>query len=135
MKPLEAEANRALEPKSPWRDWRGMIPIWVLIGGAVYVAYTYNFDARLVAAAIILFGLATNAFVWLLGIVALVPWIGGPIVKILSLPFVWLLNALGYIVSFVAIKSGYTQQVLNYRVVTIALLVGVVVGYVLGKLF
>lgn len=47
---------------------------------------------------------------------------------------VWLLNALGYLVSFLAIRRGYSKDVLTYRGLTVALLVGVVIGYVLGKL-
>ena len=79
-------------------------------------------------------GLITNAFAWLLGIVALVPLIGPLIVKILSIGFIWLLNGVGYLVSFIAIKRGYSQDVLTYRGLTIAVIIGIVIGYVLGKL-
>ncbi len=130
MKPIEADVTEGKEVAS---NWRRMLPIWIAIFSFIYVAYQYNFDARLVSACVILLALLTNAFGWLLGLVALVPWIGHPIVKILTLPFIWLLNALGYVVSYVAIKNGYTQQFLNYRLVTIALMIGVVIGYVIGK--
>jgi hypothetical protein len=55
-------------------------------------------------------------------------------VKVLSIGFVWLLNAVGYLVAFVAIRRGYSKDVLTYRGLTIALIVGIVIGYVLGKL-
>ena len=44
------------------------------------------------------------------------------------------INALGYFVSIVAIKKGYSKDVLNYRVLTIVLLIGIVIGYIIGKL-
>jgi hypothetical protein len=48
--------------------------------------------------------------------------------------FVWLLNAIGYLVSLIAIRRGYTKDVLTYRGLTIALIVGIVIGYVVCKL-
>jgi len=65
---------------------------------------------------------------------ALFPILGPLIVKVLALPVIWLLNALGYLVSFVAIRRGYSQDVLTYRSLTVALLIGIVIGYVIGKL-
>jgi hypothetical protein len=62
-----------------------------------------------------------------------VPVVGPLIVKVLSVGFVWLLNAVGYLVAFVAIRRGYSRDVLTYRGLTVALLVGIVIGYVLGK--
>ena len=77
---------------------------------------------------------ATAPFVWLLGVIALVPVIGPVIVKILSIGFIWLLNAIGYLVSYVAIRRGYSKDVLTYRGLTIAVIIGIVIGFVLGKL-
>jgi hypothetical protein len=51
---------------------------------------------------------------------------------VLSLSFIWLLNAIGYLVSYIAIKRGYSKDVLTYRAVTIALITGIVIGYVVG---
>jgi hypothetical protein len=41
---------------------------------------------------------------------------------------------MGYLVSFVAIRRGYSRDVLTYRGLTIALLVGIIIGYILGHL-
>jgi len=79
-------------------------------------------------------GLVSNAFAWLLGLVTLVPIIGPVIVKVLSIGFIWLLNAVGYLVSYIAIRRGYSKDVLTYRGLTVAVIIGIVVGFVLGKL-
>jgi hypothetical protein len=55
-------------------------------------------------------------------------------VKVLSIGFIWLLNAVGYLVSFVAIRRGYSKDVLTYRGLTISVIIGIVIGYILGKL-
>jgi len=53
---------------------------------------------------------------------------------VLSVGFIWLLNAVGYLVSYVAIRRGYSKDVLTYRGLTIAVIIGIVIGFVLGKL-
>jgi hypothetical protein len=40
----------------------------------------------------------------------------------------------GYLVALVAIKRGYSKDVLSYRGVTIALIIGIVIGFIIGRL-
>ncbi len=117
-----------------WQNWKVMLPVWLLIGALTWLGVHLNVDTRVIAGSVFVVGLLSNAFAWLLGIVALVPIAGPIIVKILSIGFIWLLNALGYLVSFIAIRRGYSKDVLTYRGLTVSLLVGIVIGYVLGKL-
>ena len=60
--------------------------------------------------------------------------IGPLIAKVFALPIYWILNSLGYFLSIVAIKKGHHQSVVQYRVLTIAFLIGVLFGFVLGQL-
>ena len=121
-----------------------MLPLWCAIGALIWLGLRFNVDRGVIAAGVVALGLLTHAFAWLLGIIALVPVIGpivvkalsiGPIVvKALSIGFIWLLNAVGYLVSIVAIRRGYSKDVLTYRGLTVALVIGIVIGFVLGKL-
>ena len=117
-----------------WRNWKVMLPLWCAIGGLVWLGLHFNVDRGVIAASVVVVGLITNAFAWLVGIIALVPVIGPIVVKVLSIGFIWLLNAVGYLVSYVAIRRGYSKDVLTYRGLTIALVIGIVIGFVLGKL-
>lgn len=117
-----------------WRNWRFMVPIWLLICGLVWLGIHFNIDRGVIAGSVIVIGLISNAFAWLMGIIALVPLIGPLVVKVLSIGFIWLLNAIGYLVSFIAIRRGYSKDVLTYRGLTIAVIIGIVIGYVMGKL-
>jgi uncharacterized membrane protein len=112
--------------------WKIMLPLTFLLLGVVVAAWHFNWDAKAVTAGVLLFGAISHVFAWMLGLVALVPFIGPIIVKVLSLSFIWLLNAIGYLVSYTAIKRGYTKDVLTYRGLTIALIIGIVIGYVAG---
>lgn len=111
-----------------------MLPVWLGMGGLVALGLHYDVDRSVIAGSVVVVGLISNAFAWLLGIVALVPIIGPFIVKVLSIGFVWLLNAVGYLVSYIAIRRGYSKDVLTYRGLTVALIIGIVIGFVLGKL-
>jgi tetrahydromethanopterin S-methyltransferase subunit F len=64
----------------------------------------------------------------------MVPIVGPLLVKVLSLSIIWLLNAIGYLVSYIAIKRGYSKDVISYRGLTIALITGIVIGFVLASL-
>lgn len=117
-----------------WKNWKFMLPIWGIIGVFVWLGVHFKIDAKLIASGVFLFGLLSNAFAWLVRIIAIIPVVGPLVVKVLSTGFIWLLNAIGYLVSLVAIQRGYSKDVLTYRGLTVALLIGIIIGYVLGKL-
>ncbi len=122
-------------PKTAWwRNWKVMLLVWLVIGSLTWLGLLFNVDHRVIAGGVFVIGLLTNAFAWLVGIISLVPLIGPLIVKVLSIGFIWLLNAVGYLVSFVAIRRGYSKDVLTYRGLTISVIIGIVIGYILGKL-
>ncbi len=131
--PLPAQAPGA--PTPWWRNWKVMVPLWLAMGALIWLGLRFHVDGRVIAGGVFVVGLVSNAFAWLLGIVAIVPVIGPLIVKILSIGFIWLLNAVGYLVSFIAIRRGYSRDVLTYRGLTVAVIIGIVIGYVMGKLF
>lgn len=123
-------------PNRPiWKNYKVMMPIWLGLLGLVWLGVHLGVDKRVIASVVFLLGLLSNAFAWLLGIIALFPVVGPLIVKALSLSIIWILNALGYLVSFVAIRRGYSRDVMTYRGLTVALIVGIIIGYIAGKYF
>lgn len=111
-----------------------MIPLWAAMIVLTWLALEHDVDRSVVAGSVLAVGLVSNAFAWLLGIITLVPIIGPLIVKVLSIGFIWLLNAVGYLVAFVAIKRGYSKDVLTYRGLTVAVIIGIIIGFIIGKL-
>lgn len=119
--------------KKPQRNsWKVMIPLLLLLIVLIFVALHYGVDKKAIAGGAVAYGIITSAFTWLVGMIGLIPIIGPLIVKVLSIGVIWLLNAIGYLVSYVAIKRGYSKDVLTYRGLTIALITGIVIGYVIG---
>ncbi len=116
-----------------WKDWRVMLPVFLLIAGLIYLGIYYHINYKVIAGGTVVIGLLSGAFAWVVGVIGLVPIIGPILVKVLSLSVIWLLNALGYLISYIAIRRGYSQDVLTYRGLTIALIIGIVIGYILGS--
>lgn len=110
-----------------------MLPALFMIAALIYFGYRYHVDTKVIAGSSVLIGLLSGAFAWLVGVIGLVPIIGPILVKVLSIGFIWLLNAVGYVISYIAIKRGYSQDVLTYRGLTIALIVGIVIGYIIAQ--
>lgn len=134
-RPLGRRVFEAHAIKKPPRGrWKVMLPVLLLLILGAWLVYYYQFDAKIAAGGAVLVGFYSGLVAWLLGVISLVPVIGPLLVKVLTMSFIWLLNAIGYFVSYVAIRRGYSKDVITYRGLTIALIVGMVIGYVIGRL-
>ncbi|HYG31956.1 MAG TPA: hypothetical protein VD810_03100 [Methylophilaceae bacterium] len=121
-------------PRFKQGAWKIMLPIWVAILGLAWAGLHFGMDIKITAAAALLLGVVTNAFLWFLAALGAVPLIGPLIVKVLAMPLIWLLNAVGYLVSIRALRRGYSKDVITYRSLTIALLLGIIIGFVIASL-
>lgn len=114
--------------------WKIMVPLSLGLLAVIFAAWHLGWHAKAVTAGVLLFAGFSHLFAWLLGMITLLPFIGPLVVKVLSLSIIWLLNAIGYLVAYVAIKRGYSKDVLTYRAITIALITGIVIGFLMGSL-
>ena len=110
------------------------ILIWIIIFSSMVIAITYGVDEKFVVFITLILGLFTQVFSGFGALVTTIPLVGPIIIKVFTIPFFWVLNALGYFVSVIAIKKGYKKEVASSRVLTIALLLGIIVGYILGHI-
>ena len=133
IKLAEEKSEKSPFGRFNWTDWRIMLPAILLIALMIFLGYQYKVDHKVIAGGTVVIGLLSGAFAWLVGIIGLVPIIGPILVKVLSIGFIWLLNAVGYVISYIAIKRGYSQDVLTYRGLTIALIVGIITGYIIAQ--
>ena len=117
-----------------FKHYKFHILLWVLIGVAVVVALEYGVDEKIVVFTTLVLGIFTQVFAGLGALVAMIPILGPILIKVVTIPFFWMINALGHGVSIVAIKKGYTDELVKSRVLTIALLIGIVLGYIMGNL-
>jgi hypothetical protein len=100
----------------------------------VYVAQHYGLDKEVTVIVVIFLGYVTQLFSVLVGVIATVPVIGPPIANLISLPFIFIVNAVAYLVTFFSLRKGYAKDILGSRVLVTAFLVGLIIGYALGKI-
>ena len=117
-----------------FKNYKFHILLWILIGVSVVVALQYGVDEKIVVFTTLILGVFTQVFAGLGALIAMIPIVGPILIKIITIPFFWMINALGHGVSIVAIKKGYTNEMVKSRVLTIALLIGIVLGYIMGNL-
>ena len=121
--------------KQPFLNTYGkQILIWSVITAFIAIALKVGIDQIVVVFGTIVIGVFTQAFAGLAALIATIPLIGPFIIKVLAIPFFWILNALGYFVGAVAIKKGYRSEFTKSRILTLALLIGIIIGYIIGHL-
>lgn len=111
-----------------------VIAVWLLIAAFITVGLLSGLDKKVIAIGVVVAGLLTQAFSGLLILVGAVPLVGPLIVNIVTLPFFLLVNGIAYLVTFLAIKRGYKVDVLKTRILVSAFLVGIIVGFIVGRL-
>lgn len=121
-----------------FKDTKKMLFVWLILAGLTTLGVFFEWDREIVGGTVVFFGLVSSAFSWLaagiLSAVGLIPFIGPLLVTILSSSLLWIINGLGYFVSVVAIRAGHGKAVLNYRLLVIIFLTGIVTGYVIARL-
>ena len=116
--------------------WR--IILWILLFTIIYLAFAYGkqygINERIIILATLVLGVFTQIFTGITSLIAIIPFFGPFIIKVVSIPIFYFLNALGWVVSAIAIKKGYVNELSRSRTVTFALLVGIIIGYILGNI-
>ena len=112
------------------KQFLGWILTAIVISGALY----YGIDKKIIVLTAFIIGVFTELFVGVVALLAAIPLIGPMIIKIVSIPIFWILNALGTLVSGIAIKKGYATELAKGRIMTLALLIGMIIGYIIGNL-
>lgn len=116
--------------------WR--IILWILLFTIIYLAFTYGkqygINERIIILATLVLGVFTQIFTGITSLIAIIPFFGPFILKVISIPIFYFLNALGWVISAIAIKKGYVNELSKGRTVTFTLLVGIIIGYILGNM-
>lgn len=116
--------------------WKFLIWGFLIISFGLALTYgnEYGINQRIVILATLVLGIFTQVFSGITSLIALIPFFGPFILKVISIPVFYFLNAMGWVVSVVAIKKGYANELSKSRIITLALLVGIIIGYILGNI-
>ena len=107
---------------------------WIFLFTIFVFSIQHGVDKKIVVFTAFVISVFTEIFVGLGAFIAAIPIIGPMIIKIVTIPIFWIFNALGTLVSGLAIKKGYATELAKGRILTLALLIGMIIGYILGNL-
>jgi len=114
------------------------ILVWIILVMTLSLAFfygkQYGINQRIIILVTLALGTFTQIFSGITSLIALIPFFGPFILKVISIPIFYILNAMGWVVSAVAIKKGYVNELSKSRTITLALLVGIIIGYILGNI-
>ena len=115
-------------------SYRKKFVLWTIVIGLLSFGLYYGIDKKLIVLAAFIIGVFTEIFAGIGILIAAIPVVGPMVIKIVSIPIFWILNALGTLVSGLAIKKGYATELAKGRIMTLALLIGMIIGYIIGNL-
>ena len=106
----------------------------MILCAAFIFSIQYGIDKKIIVFIAFVISVFTEVFVGLSAFIAAIPIFGPMIIKIVTIPVFWVFNAMGTLVSGLAIKKGYATELAKGRILTLALLIGMIIGYIIGNL-
>ena len=113
--------------------YKKKILLLLFITSIFSIAYYFGIDEKLIVFTAFILSVFTEVFVGVGALIAAIPIIGPMIVKLITIPIFWVFNAMGTLISGIAIKKGYATEMARGRILTLALLVGIIIGYIIGN--
>lgn len=115
------------------RYWRYILGI-IGAGLLIFLGIRFRWDKTIVGTSVFLIGLITQVFGWFVGLLSTIPILGPLFVKFLELPLLFVINALGNFLILVGVKMGFKREVLSGRLLVFIFILGMMIGFIVGRL-
>ena len=106
---------------------------------AYYLFWHIDIDRILVAALVALAGIGiemfSHIFTYILTLIQSIPFVGPIVARVITWPIFVTLNVVAYFVSLVVIRFKGMAMVKDARILTTIFLIGLLLGFILGRLF
>jgi len=134
--------NQNFKPRIPKRSHVSTFNFFLVIFLIVLVFYLFQYsdiDKILIAAVVALVGIGiemfSHIFTYVLTLIQSIPYIGPMITKVITWPIFVTLNVMAYFVSLIVIRFKGIAMVKDARILTTIFLIGLLLGFILGRLF
>ncbi len=125
----------SLEESEPTKKRLLQVILFFLIGGIIiYLGIYFRWDKRIVGIGVFLFALVSQGWASLVSLLGGVPVVGSVIVRFLALPLLFLVNSIGNLLAFLAIKMGYKKEIMDTKLLTWTFAGGLLIGFIIGGL-
>lgn len=126
-------------PKRSQISTMDFLLVVLLIALLIYLFQYSDIDKILITAVIALIGIAaemfSHIFTYGLALIQSIPYIGPMIAKIITWPIFVTLNVMAYFVTLIVIRFKGIAMVKDARILTTIFLIGLLLGFILGRLF
>ncbi len=134
--------NQDFKPRIPKKSQISTLDflLVILLLALIYYFFQYSdVDKVLITVIIALVGIAiemfSHIFSYVLAFIQSIPHIGPIVTKVITWPIFVTLNVLAYFVSLIVIRFKGIAMVKDARILTTIFLIGLLFGFVLGRLF
>lgn len=125
----------SLEEAEPIRKRFLQVLILFLATGIIILLGAYfRWDKRIIGVGVFLFGLVSQGWSSLVALLGGIPVVGSIIVRFLALPLLFLVNGIGNLLSFIAIKMGYKKEIMDTKLLAWTFAGGLLIGFIIGGL-
>jgi len=125
----------SLEEAEPKRKRLLQVLVLFLTGGIIITLGIYlRWDKRIIGIGVFLFGLVSQGWSSLVSLLGGVPVVGSIIVRFLALPLLFLVNGIGNLLAFIAIKMGYKKEIMDTKLLAWTFAGGLLIGFIIGGL-
>ncbi|MEA1912507.1 MAG: hypothetical protein U9N06_01555 [candidate division WOR-3 bacterium] len=111
-----------------------VVVLFILAAILIAFGIHYRWDKRLIGIGIFLFGLVSEGWSSLIGLLGSIPVVGHIIIKFIALPLLFIVNGVGNVIVFLAIKMGYKKEVVDTKLLAWTFAGGILLGFIVGEL-
>ena len=121
------------------KKYKNVLIFWAILFIAGTLCWFLGLDKKILAASIVTYGLITQIFSAIFG--AIGAWImtilgvGPLMIKVIMWPVFLLINALAYLITLLKIKKHKPSSQLTTQAMATVLSIGILIGYILSKVF
>jgi hypothetical protein len=125
----------SLEESEPTKKRYQQVLILFLVAGIIIsLGIYFRWDKRIIGIGVFLFGLVSQGWASLVSLLGGIPVVGNVIVRFLALPLLFLVNSLGNLLAFLAIKVGYKKEIMDTKILAWTFAGGLLIGFIIGGL-
>ena len=122
------------EAESSTKRFIQVLILFLATGAIIALGAYFRWDKRIVGIGVFLFGLVSQGWSSLVSLLGGIPVVGSVIVRFLALPLLFLVNGIGNLLAFVAIKMGYKKEIMDTKLLAWTFAGGLLIGFIIGGL-
>jgi hypothetical protein len=112
---------------------RRNVVVWIVIASFILIGWVFHLSKEVLAVVLLVGGVFTQAFTFAISMIAAIPLVGPIVVSILTWPILFIIKGITLIMTYFAIRRGYGRDIVKANVLASTFFVGIVLGFILGR--